>query len=364
MSSTDLRHREFQRILLIKPSSLGDVIHALPVLHGLRTRYPQAHIAWLISRSFAPIIARHPELDELIVFDRNQFARLGRSPGATRAFFTFVRALRRRRFDLVVDLQGLFRSGFFARATGAPVRLGLREARELAWLAYTHRIPRGGPDVHAVERNYAVARWLGFEDVPVTMNLAISPAERADARTLLADAGVPAGRPFVAILPGARWETKRWLPQRFAALVEWVASESGVEAVLMGGPDERDACTQIMALATGWAANLAGQTSLRQLAAVIAEAAVVVCHDSGPMHIAAALQRPMVAISGPTNPSRTGPYRQVDAVLRRDLPCSPCYLRRLSQCPHAHECMQGIEADAVISRVARTLEASAASTDR
>lgn len=348
----DLAQREFSRILLVKPSSLGDIVHALPVLRGLRLRYPHAHIAWLAGRAFAPLIRPLPDLNEVIEFDRRHYGRLGRDLGASADFLRFVRELRRRSFDLVVDLQGLFRSGFLAWATRAPVRIGFREAREAAWVFYTHRLPRLCADAHAVDRNRQIEPLLGIRAGPAGFDLALSDVERTAALALLADEGIAAAQPFAAVLPTARWETKEWAAHRFAELIDRVTSELHVPCALLGSPDDRPKCEAIAAQARSRPVNIAGRTDLRILAAVLERARLVVCHDSGPTHLAAALGRPMVCIVGPTNPSRTGPYERLDAVVRHPVPCAPCYYRKLSQCPHAHRCMRDLVVDAVFTRVA------------
>jgi len=344
---TRLADRSFKRILLIKPSSLGDVVHALPVLSGLRRRFPDAHVAWLIGRGFAPLIAGHPDLDDAIEFDRRAMTRLILSNRANRALIDLIRRLRAGSFDLVIDLQGLFRSGFFARATGAGVRLGFRRAREGAWWFYTHKLNTPDRDMHAVDRNWLVAHALGFADQPKRFDLGLTDAERSAGEQLLTGAGVGPTETFVAVLPGARWNTKQWLIPRFVEVIDRLDRDQGVRCVLMGGAGERLRCGQIAAACSVEPVNLCGATTLRTLIALIERSSAVLCHDSGPMHLAAALNRPLTAICGPTNPDRTGPYANRDAVIRIDLPCSPCYLRHLSQCRHHHRCMTGINTDAV-----------------
>ena len=362
-SNPNLGHREFQRILLIKPSSLGDIVHALPVLHGLRQRYPEAHLAWLVGRSFVPLLAKHPELNEVIEFDRHRFGHLWRSARISVEFVEFVKALRRRRFDLAIDLQGLFRSGFFALASGAPTRLGFAEARELARVFYTHRLHSDEDVVHAVDRNYLVADALGFAHVPKVFDLAVTDAERAGVDALFSEVALGAGEAFAAIFPGARAETKQWLPERFAKLADRLAGELGLRPVLMGGPGERDRCQRIAEQCRSRQLNLCGRTDLRLLAAVLERAAVVICHDSGPMHIAAALDRPMACILGPTEPRRTGPFGRMEAVVRANLPCSPCFVRRLSQCKYRHECMHRIGVEDVLARVQAGLQSATSKDD-
>lgn len=350
-SDLGLARRTFNRILLIKPSSLGDLIHALPVLHGLRRRYPEASISWLVAEQFAPLIAGHPELDDVILFDRRRYGMMGRGMGSTAAFVDFIKSLRARRFDLAIDLQGLFRSGFLSMATGAPVRIGFAAAREMAWLFYTHHIRVAEPDRHAADRNYLVGRLLGFESVPMVFDLAVTADERRAAIEIIEDAGLQPGDPFLAVLPGARWETKRWAAARFAAMIDRVAADYGVPTLLLGGPGEEPVCEQVVLGARSKPANLAGETSVRDLVAILERASVVVAHDSAPMHMSAALGRPLVAILGPTNRHRTGPYGMTDSVVQADVPCAPCYLKRLSQCAYDHRCMGSVGVDDVVGRI-------------
>ena len=153
--SANLSSRSFARILLIKPSSLGDLVHALPVLHGLRQRYPRARIDWLAGSAFAPLIEGHPDIHEVVRFDRQRFGRMVVSPSALVGFHRFRKDLRRRNYDLVIDLQGLFRSGFLSWSTGAKVRIGFAQAREGAKWFYTDLIGPSPHDTHAVDRNYS-----------------------------------------------------------------------------------------------------------------------------------------------------------------------------------------------------------------
>jgi len=356
LSENDLRSREFRRILLIKPSSLGDVVHALPVLHGLRCRYPNARIDWLISSSLAPLLEGHPDLNELVLFDRRRYGVMVYSPKAALDFRRFIRRLRASRYDMVVDLQGLFRTGFLARASGAPVRVGFARAREGASLFYNHRLPSESLDTHAVDRNYSVSRLLGFEDVPVEFHIPLREDDRASAEQQLRRAGWNDQVRLVAVVPGARWETKVWLLERFTATIDELQTDQNVRCVLLGGADDTARCAQIAALCHYTPPNLAGQTSLRTMTAVLAKAETVLCHDSGAMHVAVALGRPVVCLVGPTNPTRTGPYRRPDDVVRLNLDCAPCYLRKLPQCRFNHRCMKELAVTPVVSAVRRALQ--------
>lgn len=358
----DLSKREFRRILIIKPSSFGDVIHALPVLNGLRQRFPQARISWMVANSCAGLLEGHPALDEVIRFDRKRYGQLGRNFRVSVEFMEFVHALRAREFDLVVDLQGLFRSGFLALASGAPVRMGFAPAREFAWMFYTDRVPIPSKEMHAVDRNYLFARSLGFGDVPISFQLPVQVAARASLRRLLESEGLRPGAPFALIAPGTRWETKIWPAEHFASVARRLRAEQGLPVVLAGLDSEVHLARRVRELAglgRGELADLAGRTSLPEMIALVDGAAIAVMHDSGPMHLATALNKPMVAIYGPTSPKRTGPYRRPDAVTRLDLPCSPCYIKRTADCPYEHRCMRELSPDVVSGKV-KALVASGA----
>ena len=351
----ELSRRNFERILLIKPSSLGDVVHALPVLHGLRQRYPRARIDWLVSSAFAPLLEEHEDLDELILFERGRFGRMATHPRAVLEFLRFVRDLRARAYDLVIDLQGLFRTGFLAWASGAGARIGFRDAREGAARFYTHRVRIEDRDLHAVDRNYGVAGLLGFRDVPLTFRLPLDDDLQTEVKELLRANGVAGNERLVAVVPGARWETKVWSPGRFAATIDELHADGEVRCLLIGGPDEVGRCARIAAACRSAPVNLAGRTPLRRLVAVLGLADLVLCHDSGAMHVAVALDRPVVCLIGPTNPARAGPYRRPEDVLRLHLDCAPCYLRRLSQCRFDHQCMKGLDVATVVSAVRQSL---------
>lgn len=345
-----------ERILIIKPSSLGDVVHALPVLAALREAHPEAHIAWLVSKSFAPLLENHPLLDEVIRFDRARFGRMWRSLGAFVDFWRFVARIRRQRFDLVIDLQGLLRSGLLSFFSGAGRRIGFADAREGAWRFYSHRVHLPASVEHAVEKNLAVARALGLRAEQPRFPLALQSAERAAARDLLSQAAGETLDSFTAVIPGARWETKRWRAEKIGALIDCVHAEGLPRCVLLGAPGDREFADRVVAACESGVVDLVGQTTLRQLATLIDLADRVVCHDSGPLHIAAALGKPTVAVFGPTNPARTGPYSRAARVVAYPVDCAPCYRR---VCPYRHhDCMGKLAVETVLAqvRIVRGLE--------
>jgi lipopolysaccharide heptosyltransferase I len=335
-----------RRILLIKPSAIGDVVHALPVLNLLRRKWPDAHIAWLLTPACADLLDGHPLLSEVILFERRRFGRGWREPAAAAGLVSFMKRLRRGEFDLVIDLQGLFRSGWMAWQTRAPVRIGFSNARELAPIFYTHRVDVGTTEQHAIDRYLKVTAALGCGDSPVEFPFHVTDEDRRHVESL-----VPADQPYAVLIPGTNWLTKRWPADRFAMLVKPLRDRFGLATVTAGSPDEVELASQISG-----AINVAGKTTLRQLVALLQRASLVVANDSGPMHIAAALGRPLVTPFGPTNPVRTGPYRRDDAVLRLDLPCSPCYSRT---CTH-QSCLQWLDVESVLTLAEKQMQVSSA----
>lgn len=336
-----------RRILIVKPSSLGDIVHALPVLWAVRRGLPRARISWLVSTGCAGLLEGHPAVDEVIRFDRRLYGGVGRVWGATAAFARFLGELAGRRFDVVLDLQGLFRSAFLAWASGAPVRVGLAGVREVAAVLYTHRAAVRGV-CHAVERNLAVCRLLGVPVERVDFDLGLSAAERGAAEALRREAGI-AGRAYAVLAPGARWETKRWPEEAFAAAGRRLGERFGAEIVVVGAPEEAGLCERVARGCGG--VSVAGRASLRESAALMADALVVVSNDSGTKDVAAAAGAPVVSVFGPTDERRVGPRGERVRVVRRELACAPCYLRRLVQCPHDHACLRGLSPEVVVEAV-------------
>jgi len=342
----------YMRILLIKPSSLGDIVHALPVLRGLRHHFPDARIDWLVNTSFADLLRDHPDISNVVAFDRKRYAGVGLNPKATKDFYQFVCQLRAPRYDCVIDLQGLFRSGFLAWSSGASMRFGFAQAREGAWLFYNRRV-RVRADDHAVDRNMQLLHALTGHDEDVVFPLSLDAADADSAAVLLREAYVDMGKEYVAVVPGARWETKIWPSTYFAQAIDLLTVKLGVPILLVGGPEDVSRCQTIAGMCQQRPVNLAGRTSIREFATILEKSSLVICHDSAAMHIAVAYHKPLVAMLGPTNLERTGPYRRSESVVRMDISCSPCYLRDLARCQHHHRCMEDLSVELVVSAVMR-----------
>ena len=376
-NASGLQSAEFSRILLIKPSALGDVVHTIPVLVKLRARYPRARIDWLITPENAEVVRSHPALDNVVLFARRDFSKPGRRWHALTAFFDLLKQIRRAKYDLIIDMHGQVRSAFFALISGARVRIGFdrpvkrtltvsaehdlknvpshgwRGAREGSWLAYTHRIPIPTLDVHAIDRYLWVGELLGFNDDPPDLKIHLPSEAIFNVQQLLEQHGVPADMPLIVLVPGTIWETKHWTIEGFAGVARQFLRER-FAVVLAGTKRDQQRCRQIAAAAPG-TCDLSGKTTPAELAALIRRAEVAVTNDSGSMHVAASLDKPMVSVFGPTNPVHIGPYERPESVVRVDLPCSPCNYRRLSQCPYDHACMKQVTSAMVVQRVEKIL---------
>lgn len=327
-----------QNVLIIKPSAIGDVVHTLPILNLMRKAWPSARISWLVTPACSGLLEEHPQLDEVILFERRKLGAWWRSPKLFGEFWRFNRNLRKRKFDLVVDLQGLFRSGWLSRITGAQRRVGMASAREGASWFYSELVPEGPRERHAMEKYLDVAESLGIGRGPIEFVWNVTQANRDRVDTLLSGLH---GRPFAVFFPGTNWDTKKWPAERYAALAQHVRQELGM-AVVVGGVKSDSTFADIIKPDL----SLCGQTSLRETTALLEKAALVVANDTGPMHIAAALGRPLVTLYGPTSPIRTGPYGRDKSVVRLSLPCSPCLSRH---CSH-RSCMRWITEDMVLDR--------------
>jgi lipopolysaccharide heptosyltransferase I len=381
LSAEELRSRDFAKILLIKLSAVGDVVHTIPVLNKLRRRYPNAHIDWLLTPTIGELLRHHPALDGVIDFPRDVSAPPWAWSAVTR-YGRLARQLRSPRYDLVIDLQGQSRTAFLAYATRAPVRIGFDKqrpqvwansrqvtdefrkhawqgAREGAWLFYTHPIKLPTLDVHVIDHYQSVGALLGFAAGPADFSFPIPEAARSRADALLRERGIGETRPVILASRGS-WETKRWPDQKSAEVARHFL-QRGHAVVLVGAPRERAVGENIARLAPG-IVNLTGETTLSELAALLDRGSLCIAQDSGPMHLAVALGRPVVALFGPSDPVWAGPYHRNNAVVRAALPCSPCYLRRLKSCTHGHACMTDLPAQAVIERAENVLQTMLAPT--
>jgi lipopolysaccharide heptosyltransferase I len=347
LARTPLSELQPQRIALIKPSALGDIVHALPVLSALRRRFPQSHITWIVNRAYEPLLKNHPDLDATLAFDRGALKKGVVSTAMTAV--RFAQSLRGANFDLAIDLQGLFRSGLMTFATGAARRVGLSTAREGASHFYTDIMATPGlKEAHAVDRCWRVAEEFGVGDEPKQFRIPIDAEANTWTRSQLAKRE----RPYLVFAPGARWLTKRWPPEHFAELARIAHVRNGGTAIFVGTADETPLAEQVIELADVPSLNLCGQTSLPKLVAVLAAADAVLANDSGPLHIAAALGRPVVAPYTCTEIRLHGPYGCRGAVAT-NVSCHGSYIRN---CDHL-SCMNELTPDRLIGPLHEALAA-------
>jgi lipopolysaccharide heptosyltransferase I len=344
-----------RRIALIKPSSLGDIVHTLPVLTALRARYPQAYIAWVANRSYESLLQGHPDLDAVLAFDRGA-SRMGPVKAAW-SYGQFFHSFRRQQFDLVVDLQGLLRSGLISAASGAARRVGFSTAREGARWFYTDLIRvRNSRELHAVERYWLAAEALGVGHLDKQFRLPIAEASRRWAAEILA--GCP--RPWIAMGVGSRWQTKRWPPEHFGELARRAQAYVGGTILLVGGREEIPLAARAAEFLSGNARNLTGCTSLPQLTALLSQVDVMVANDTGPLHLAAALGRPVVAPYTCTQARLNGPFGARGGVVETTVWCWGSYLKRCRRL----ECMAELTPDRLwplLQEVLRTWQSSSLS---
>ncbi len=313
-----------ERIAILKPSALGDIVHALPVLSALRQLYPKSQISWIVNRSYAGLIDGHPHLDQVLHFDRQagQSGWLASIKEAGR----MLRTIRQQRFDLFIDLQGLLRTGIMTQFSRASIRMGLSTAREGAAWCYNHVVPVATLQMHAVDRYWRVIEELGGAALHKQFILPVS----AEANHWAEDHLLAWPPPWIMINLGTRWETKRWPVEHFVTLTRHIQHRYGGTACLVGGPNEMH-LSQAFAQAIGAEAtvhDLVGRTHLQQLVALLARADLVISNDSGPLHIADALGRPVLAPFLCTSPMRTGPYQQPQGVEATQVSCAASYLKK------------------------------------
>ena len=327
-----------ERFLVVRLSSLGDIVHALPAVHALREAFPQARIDWIVERNWLPLLEGNPDVNERIVLDHSSW-------GAMRACVQEIRAAR---YTCVIDFQGLYKSAVLAWLSGASRCIGFHRtfAREGgAAMFYTERVRPAG--VHVVEQNIALVERVGARLSEHRFPLHI-PAE-ADAY-VERELGAHDVREFYVLNPGGGWRSKCWPPERYAELHAEIARRHGWRGVVNFGPKERD-LAEAVRKAAGEPEPVLLPLDLPQLLAVLRRAKCFVGGDSGPLHLAVALGTPVVGLYGPTDPARNGPFNPADTVIRNAQAIETTYKRSDEYSP----AMLSITVDQVVAAVARRL---------
>ena len=343
--------QDARNILIVRLSSIGDVIFALPALEVLRSHRPDARISWVVEDRAADILANHPLLDEVIVMPRRKWRRM-RSEGARRlevlrAMRAFGRDLRRRDFDLSIDFQANIKSGLVSFAARAPVRLGFGrdECREPNWLFTNHRLPLGGRVMHRIERDLRLLTLMGLPYEFRWPRLRYSEADRRPVEDFLAGNSGDQ-RPLIVLNPGtSTWfKSKRWWPEYYATLADRLVEERNARIVVSWGPGEEELVEAILSKMEQEARAAPDLVNMRQVGCLMSRADLVVGSDTGPVHLAAIQGRKTVALFGPYDPRFYYPYQHPERAGYAALPCSPC---RFKDC-HTLDCMRLIAPGAVL----------------
>lgn len=351
------------KMLIIKPSSLGDIIHTLPFLKAVKDSFPDARIDWLISRNLKGLIENNPLINEVMVFDKDSWKNIKNLPGTINEMSLLRKILKSKKYDIAVDLQGLLRSGIITYYTPAGTKIGFADAREGSRFFYNRKIPVNGA-VHAVDKSLEIARAIGAKTGKVKFPLTIDEVSRDRVKKLINNLNE-----YVVVIPSARWITKIWPAEYFAALIRKIK----LPCVITGGKGDREIAQKIIEIVQKTdnppesplklrgergvtepgthIFNLAGKTDLKELVALIAGARAVVSNDTGPMHVAAAFNKPLVALFGPTDPVKTGPYgwqkNKNFRVIKSGVSCRPCFKKKCGN----FICMDNISVDEVFEAI-------------
>jgi heptosyltransferase-2 len=337
--------RNIRRIMVRATNWVGDAVMITPALGAIRETFPDAEIVVVAKPIVAPLFDPHPYCDRVLVFDKQ-----GKDRGIS-GLIRFGAALRRERFDLAILLQKAIEAAILATLAGIPRRLGYRtDGRRLL---LTHSLPftPGVRRQHHVKHYLHLLSSFGIQGSDDKLRLLVTPEEADWAKNLMGEGN------WLAINPGAAYgSAKRWIPERFAEVGDRLAREYDLRVVLTGGPGEREIGRDIEQAMQCSPLNLIGETSVRQMAAVLSRCRLVVTNDSGPMHVAAAFGVPIVAVFGPTDHTTTHPYSEAFRVVRKEFECAPCLKR---QCPTDHQCMNAVTVEDVVSAAKNYLEENA-----
>ncbi len=340
-----------KKFLLIKVSSLGDVLHALPALALLRANHPSAFIAWLVEEPYKGLLYNNPDIDEVITI-RTRYWRKNWTLKTLSEIRDAIARLRKHRFDVAFDLQGLIKTGLIAFLSGAALRLGLnrKNCREPLNALFTNKKASFvGKGTNIVDINLNLIRLAGGDEpVPQPHRLEVPEEIQVKVDGFFRENPALSAKPIVAINPGAGFPTKLWKMDRFANLADRIAREQGLNILLAWGPDEKPMAEKIADLMTekSW---IAPKTSIQESIALFRPAVLMISCDSGPLHLCAAMGIPTVSIFGPTDPARNGPYGSNHQVVCKEQPCSFCWKKSCGI--ETHDCMEQIEVDEVFQAV-------------
>jgi heptosyltransferase-1 len=342
-----------KKILIVRLSAIGDVVMASPLAQALKNSYEDSHITWLVEETSAEVLRGNPYIDEVIIWPRGRWQKLrteNRLNQLIREFLAFRKDLRKKpRFDLALDIQGLLKSGIWTFLSGARQKVGLG-SREGSRYLMNKVIERTGPSDRICSQYLLLARELALETDGFPMTVPVLPEDGQFARDIVAENKLEGG--FAVFCPFTTRPQKHWFDERWAELAAGLKNSSGLPAAILGGPGDVPGSRRIEELSEGLVRNLAGRTTIKQAAAIIERASLVVGVDTGLTHMGYALKIPTIALFGATRP-----YLDTDwmpgKVLYHPRECSPC--RRNPTCEKDYTCMKAISTDEVLSAAASLL---------
>jgi heptosyltransferase I len=345
-----------KRILIVKPSSLGDIVHTVPVVHAIKRVYPTAHVGWIIQRGFAGLIEGDPSVDEPIPINIPSTSEPGSKLSAywAAAYGTFSTCLRLRQqfrnnpYDFVLDLHASFRGALLGKMNPNGIRIGLADAKELNTY-FQNVLVHPKPDKpHAVDKNLLFCEIFKIEPEPEDFRLRAGPEAHERVESFLKDCGIEDRSRLVYANPATRWETKHWHPHRWAELTDLLINELRADVIFGGGAGDLDYINSILEKVSTKPVIAAGRLNLQEAIALLEKSSLYVGVDSGPMHMAAFTGVRVCALFGPTDPAKVGPYGTGHVVIRNDkLSCLVCRKRRCE----TRECLYGITAETVFERI-------------
>lgn len=300
---------KIKKILVLKPSALGDIVMAMPAVCALAESFPNAQISWFVRPEYSALPAGHKCVHNLVIFDRKKLGRWWYNYSAFSELVRLIRKLRKEKFDIVFDFQGRFRSALFAWFSGCKRRIGIKGTQEITRPFYTQTVSRGENSIHLVDYYLEMVYTAGVKAGEVKFGLAPSAQALREVAGILEKHRLN-NRDYAVFVPGSAVESKCWPVENFAQLADMISEKYKLAIVAAGVQSEKSIVEQLQALSDTNVIDLAGETGIAQLTALLAGAKIVVGNDTGPAHIAAALGVPMVVIFGQTNPGRVAPYNR------------------------------------------------------
>lgn len=324
--------KDIEKILVIKPSSLGDIVHSLAFLNSVKENFPRIKIHWIVAKDFEDLLTEHPLIEKVIIIDKNKWKKIKNFPQTLQEISSLSKNLKGEKYPIAVDIQGLLRSGIITALSGANIRLGFKEAREFSTLFY-NKIVSTSINTHAVLRYLEMAKFLGCNILSIKF-----PLPQQKEPDWLKDFDN-----YVLIIPSARWDSKNWPIPYFVELINMLP----YNFIIVGSKSDENIALNIEKYSKGKAKSVAGKTTIKELIALLKKSLFVITPDTGTMHLAIACGKKVVSLFGPTSPERTGPFGEGNLVIKSPVYCSPCFKK---YCPDP-KCMREIKPQMVYNSI-------------